>query len=119
MSKARAHPDADLTAEQVGELRRLLADERDSLSTNVKSLACVLNVRPDCSISDWADAAAFQENQGRTAGVAVQQRQKLDDIEAALKRLEDGTYGVSENTGEPIPYERLRAVPWARTTIDE
>ncbi len=119
MSGGGAHPDAELTADQLDELRRLLTEERRELTTNVKSLACILNVRPDCSISDWADAAAFQENQGRTAGVAVQQREKLDEIEAALKRMEDGTYGVSEGTGEPIPYERLRAVPWAETTIDE
>ena len=119
MSKDGAHPDAELSEEQVSELRRLLTEERGKLSTNVKSLACVLNVRPDCSVQDWADAAAFQENQGRTAGVAMQQRERLADIEAALKRLDDGTYGVSEKSGEPIPYERLLVLPWARTTIDE
>ncbi len=84
----RAHPDAELSAEQVEELHRRLTEERRKLSTNVKSLACVLNVRPDCSIQDLADAAAFQENQGRTAGVATQQQERLAAIEAALKRLD-------------------------------
>ena len=37
----------------------------------------------------------------------------LDAIDAALKRIDDGTYGTCANCGEPIPAERLEAVPWA------
>ena len=37
----------------------------------------------------------------------------LDAIDAALKRIEDGTYGICTNCGKPIPEERLEAVPWA------
>jgi RNA polymerase-binding transcription factor len=36
-----------------------------------------------------------------------------------LAKLAEGRYGVSENPGAPIPYERLAAVPWARHGIDE
>lgn len=39
---------------------------------------------------------------------------ELSEIEAALRRLEDGTYGVCEATGKPIAEERLRAIPWTR-----
>lgn len=38
----------------------------------------------------------------------------LGEIEAALQRLRAGTYGVCEETGRPIPAERLRALPWTR-----
>ena len=41
----------------------------------------------------------------------------LAEIEAALQRLDDGTYGVDEVTGEPIDPERLEAYPTARTNI--
>ncbi|KPN15274.1 general stress protein [Bacillus australimaris] len=41
-----------------------------------------------------------------------------DEIDAALKRMEDGTYGVCEKTGKEIPYERLKAVPYTRFSID-
>ena len=41
----------------------------------------------------------------------------LAEIEAALQRLDDGTYGVDEVTGEPIDPERLDALPTARTNI--
>ena len=42
----------------------------------------------------------------------------LAEIEAALKRLDDGTYGVCTNCGEPIAVERLEARPWATLCID-
>jgi RNA polymerase-binding transcription factor DksA len=42
----------------------------------------------------------------------------LAEIEAALQRLDDGTYGVDELTGEPINPDRLEAIPTARTNVD-
>ena len=42
----------------------------------------------------------------------------LADIDAALKRLDDGTYGTCTNRGEQIPVERLEARPWATLCID-
>jgi len=41
----------------------------------------------------------------------------LAEIEAALRRLDEGTYGVDEVTGEPIDPERLEALPAARTNV--
>lgn len=40
------------------------------------------------------------------------------EIDAAFKRMEDGTYGICEKTGKDIPYERLKAVPYTRYSID-
>jgi RNA polymerase-binding protein DksA len=42
----------------------------------------------------------------------------LADIDAALKRIEGGTYGICTNCGEPIALERLEALPWATLCID-
>lgn len=42
----------------------------------------------------------------------------LAEIEAALQRIEEGTYGIDEVTGEPIDPERLDAYPTARTNVD-
>jgi RNA polymerase-binding transcription factor DksA len=42
----------------------------------------------------------------------------LAEIEAALQRVDEGTYGVDEVTGEPIDPERLEAIPTARTNVD-
>jgi RNA polymerase-binding protein DksA len=42
----------------------------------------------------------------------------LSAIDAALKRIEDGTYGICTNCGKPISEERLEAMPWAELCID-
>jgi RNA polymerase-binding protein DksA len=42
----------------------------------------------------------------------------LTEIDAALKRIEEGTYGVCSNCAKPIPEERLEALPWATLCID-
>jgi RNA polymerase-binding transcription factor DksA len=42
---------------------------------------------------------------------------ELAELEAALQRVDDGTYGIDEVTGEPIPAERLEAFPTARTNV--
>jgi DnaK suppressor protein len=44
---------------------------------------------------------------------------RLVDINRALQKLEEGSYGRSEESGDPIPIARLEAVPWARRTAEE
>lgn len=41
----------------------------------------------------------------------------LVEVEAALARIDDGTYGIDEVTGAPIDLERLEAIPTARTNV--
>jgi RNA polymerase-binding protein DksA len=42
----------------------------------------------------------------------------LAEIDAALKRIEEGTYGICTNCGKEIPVDRLEALPWATLCID-
>ena len=42
----------------------------------------------------------------------------LADIDAALKRIDEGTYGICTSCGKPIAVERLEALPWATLCID-
>ena len=113
------HPDAELSETQLETLAKRLADERDAVTALIASLSADLGVRPDCSIADIHDAAGFVENKQRAAGLMQQHRDRLADIEGALERMHRGRYGISEQSGEPIPFERLQLVPWATTTIDD
>ncbi len=45
-------------------------------------------------------------------------KERLLDIETALARIERGTYGICEETDEPIEIERLKALPWTRLSIE-
>jgi RNA polymerase-binding transcription factor len=55
----------------------------------------------------------------RDQGRLEQLREELAAIERAEKRLEEGTYGLSVESGQPIPDERLELMPWAERTVDE
>lgn len=45
-------------------------------------------------------------------------RNQLMEIENALARMENGTFGICEETEEPIEHDRLRAIPWTRLSIE-
>lgn len=51
-------------------------------------------------------------------GMASTEQDVLTEVAAAIDRIESGTYGKCEVTGEQIPMERLEAVPWARCTVE-
>jgi RNA polymerase-binding transcription factor DksA len=50
--------------------------------------------------------------------LSAQARQQVDEIDAALQRLDAGTYGLCRVSGEPIPRERLQAIPWATEKVE-
>ncbi len=55
----------------------------------------------------------------QTAAVTTLERELhlLEEIEAALERIKEGSYGVCERCGKPIPERRLEALPWARLCL--
>lgn len=54
----------------------------------------------------------------RDLALSAQARQAVAEIDAALARIEDGTYGICVVSGLPIPKERLEAIPWARERVE-
>ena len=65
-----------------------------------------------------ADVGTDTFDQEFILGMAENERQRLREIDAALKRIEDKTYGVCQMTEKVIPKSRLNAKPWARYTIE-
>jgi DnaK suppressor protein len=68
---------------------------------------------------DRADLATAEIAVDERTELAAQERALLTEVEHALAKLDAGTYGISESTGAPIRWERLQALPWARTDIHE
>jgi len=54
----------------------------------------------------------------RDLALANRARQAVDQIDAALERIANGTYGICVASGLPIPQERLRAIPWAAERVE-
>lgn len=65
------------------------------------------------------DIGTEQFEQERDAGLDLVRKDRLQDINDALERIENGSYGLSEKSGKPIPLERLEAQPEARNLVEE
>ena len=65
-------------------------------------------------IDELADAGSAETLQGMTLVSAAATKEILHEVLEALRRIERGTYGICEITGEPIEATRLLAIPWAR-----
>jgi DnaK suppressor protein len=115
----RAHADANLTEGQLEELARKLADKRHELAATLEILNLKIAMKEDCSLTDAAEAASQREEIARATGIADQHNQTIAEIDRAFQRLESGRYGVSEVSGEPIPYARLSLIPWARIGLGD
>ena len=65
-----------------------------------------------------AAAASQVFEQQRDLALRDRSRIELSRVEAALRSIDDGTYGTCTNCGNPIAAERLEAIPWAPHCID-
>ena len=65
---------------------------------------------------DDAQGLDALEREGNLVGRSIERLQRID---RALKKIEEGTYGVSDESGQPIPRARLEALPDALNTLSE
>ena len=81
----------------------------------------MVQVRPSSTqdLISPADRATELQDREVEEGLAEQLRDELAAIERAEERLTGGTYGLSIESGEPIPDARLEAIPWAERTASE
>jgi RNA polymerase-binding transcription factor DksA len=103
-------------------VERLVSERRRTLrrlSDLSRDFESVVAASRDTNADDEHDpegaTIAFERSQ--ISALAVQARQHLDEVEAALTRVDAGTYGVCETCGRAIAPERLEARPTARTCI--
>ena len=98
--------------------RELLAEERRRVEKALAGLRRE-DVGELADQDEPADQASDLSENELDAGLAKQLRETLAAVERAEGRLADGTYGLSVESGQPIPDERLEAVPTAERTADE
>jgi len=63
---------------------------------------------------DIADSATDEFDHDLALSLLTHEQDALYELNAAIRRIEEGCYGICEETGQPIPASRLRAVPWTR-----
>jgi RNA polymerase-binding transcription factor DksA len=104
--------------------RRELEARRDSYLADVdRSTATALELTEDGANQDMADEDGFGEGdtlnveRDRLLLVAAEARAKVAEIDAALERVDAGTYGQCEACGKAIPHARLEVVPEATLCV--
>ncbi|MBF0484102.1 MAG: TraR/DksA family transcriptional regulator [Candidatus Omnitrophica bacterium] len=69
-------------------------------------------------VMHMADVATDMYDREFALGLASNERELLQKIEAALKRIENGTYGLCLSTGKPISQARLKAIPYVEYCME-
>ena len=96
--------------------RKLLAWKEDILRESNQTLQ---HLQEDTTQEpDIADRASVETDRALELRTRDRQRKLIAKIDAAMKRLEDGSYGYCEETGEPISLKRLEARPIATLSIE-
>lgn len=106
----------DLNSDDANEARARLMAERARLEKVLHELEA--DYRDSGGISTLSgDAGADSTHADASIGLQRDTKHQIDEVDAALKRVDDGTYGIDEVTGEPINADRLDVVPAARTNV--
>ncbi|MBI3321492.1 MAG: TraR/DksA C4-type zinc finger protein [Candidatus Omnitrophica bacterium] len=114
-----------MTKEQVKHFRQLLITERTRLTDEIKSIAQNISMTPRDASGDLsgytvhlADMAADTYERELSTNIVSSEQQILYQIDDALKRLDDGSYGLCQPCNQPISMSRLKAVPYASLCIN-
>ncbi|HEO99327.1 MAG: hypothetical protein JW682_03775 [Campylobacterales bacterium] len=102
------------------EFEALLTERLKHTQENIERLKSELfDVSTDDTINDMEDLASLETLNDNDRVLLERQVAELQEIYHALSKIKDGTYGICEETSKPIPVERLRANPIARTVISK
>jgi DnaK suppressor protein len=106
----------ELSKREKQNFRARLEKERDALIDRLRTH--VGDAKDDTEqLADEMDLATRHQGQAMLLRLADKERKLLLEINHALGKFEDDTYGLCEGTGEPIGLRRLEARPWTRFSI--
>ncbi len=118
MSKHSSPLDSEFIQRQRQRLEALQSELESSLEFRLDDELEMQATRTNQSRSSGGDA---QKNvqQDNNRAVRAHDRMRLETVRRALEKIQDGTYGLSEESGDPIPRERLEAAPSSLYTVAE
>lgn len=108
------------TKSDLEHFRRILLERRARILDQVEDMEeeALKAAGQDFSVDHMADHGSDNFEQDFTLQLVESERRELYEIDRALHRIRQGTYGVCEGTGEYIHRARLEAIPYARYSIE-
>jgi RNA polymerase-binding protein DksA len=114
-----------LTKEQLTQFRQRLLEERAKFAGEIRSIAQDASKNPRDASGDlsgytvhMADMSSDTYERELAMNIASSEQEVLYQIDDALKRLDEGTYGVCQQCNKPVTLSRLKAVPWTSLCIE-
>jgi RNA polymerase-binding protein DksA len=114
-----------LSKEQLKQFRELLIQERAKFAGEIRSIAQDASKNPRDASGDlsaytihMADMSSDTYERELAMNIASTEQQVLYQIDDALKRIDEGTYGACVTCNKPITLSRLKAVPYAAQCIE-
>lgn len=104
--------------DRVASFKKLLLDKQRQLTEEVGKSALYGKDQEDDSIKDLGDQANTSYTREFQFELSNGNRELLRDVVAALRKIDDGSFGACERCGEPIAEKRLEALPFARYCIN-
>jgi len=110
-----------LHSEDIRRFEERLKADREAIESRIAANRRGIQetVRDESGVGDFEDEANLIYEREAEVDENARDREELARINRALERVEQGTYGLSEVSGKPIPIERLEALPYATTLVDE
>lgn len=105
------------TQDIIGECRKRLIVMRQDLLNRSRAAALEFS-QLNKNIGDEIDQTNAQLEEHAFLVTQSRIRSQLLEIDFALSKIENGTFGICEETEEPIELERLLAIPWTRVSIE-
>jgi DnaK suppressor protein len=99
---------------QIDELKIILAERKELIEKNIQGSRDSLDSLKNSECNDDYDYAEVSSDSFKEGIIANQQSKELSEIEDALKRIDNKTYGICEMCDESIAIGRLRAKPFAK-----
>jgi RNA polymerase-binding protein DksA len=117
-----AKPKTPFNKKQLEEFRQILLRKRGELAGDVVAMEGEALQGSSGSLSNMPSHMAEQGSeaydQSLSLELADKNRKLIREIDDALTRIEEASYGMCELTGKPIPIDRLTELPWVRYTIE-
>ena len=107
-----------LSSELISFCQRKLLKKKEELMNRMSESHKELPGFVDLNGGDEGDQAVRVLQEGEFLNMNERVQRQLKEIEQALARIEAGSYGKCEVTGEPIEPERLKAIPWTSCSIE-
>jgi DnaK suppressor protein len=111
----------ELGSQRLDALRQILLEQRQELLNRTERLLAGRRrdqqQQREESVADAGDMAHQDSTGERDLALVEQQSRLRQQYDLALQRLDEGTYGICEDCGQPISEARLRQVPFARRCV--